>query len=632
MAEIGSRRPPEWFRSNQSSSTGSSCSHRGMDVSRDCGGEDAVLTRVAVLIVGGGGAGLTASMILSTLGVDSLLVNALPHTSALPKAHMLNQRTMEIFTEVGVAPEIYRCSTPPENMKAVAWYAGLAGNHDEYGRELGRLEAWGGGYTDPDYIAASPCRTCNLPQIRLEPVLREHATRLNPHGVRFNHELIALDVNQSDAVATIRDKDDDVEYRVSARFVIAADGGRTVGRLLDVGMSGPRDVMKMVSVHMTADLSAWARDDEVLIRWLVNPDFGGSFSGVLVPMGPERWGRHSEEWVFHMQYATDDPEAMQPNKVLDRMRATLGIPGFDPDVHKISTWVMEGVIADRFRIGPVFLVGDAAHRHPPTGGLGLNSAVHDVHNLCWKLAAVLAGRAGDRLLDSYEHERRPVDQANIDNALANAMNHFTIDKALNLSPDNSPEENWAELTPLWQDSPESAARRHALNQAIASQTIEFRHHNVEFGYSYRSSAIVDDGLVVDAPLDPVRLYQPSTKPGHPMPHAWVEREGQRVPLCQLVHGGRFLLLAGEQGDAWVRAADEIARTNGIPLDAATVGVLGCDYVDVRAAWLKHREIGPHGAVLVRPDRYIAFRALDAADNPTAVLKAALGQVLATEPV
>ena len=101
---------------------------------------------------------------------------------------------------------------------------------------------------------------------------------------------------------------------------------------------------------------------------------------------------------------------------------------------------------------------------------------------------------------------------------------------------------------------------------------------------------------------------------------------------RLVHGGRFLLLAGEQGDAWVRAADEIARTNGIPLDAATVGVLGCDYVDVRAAWLKHREIGPHGAVLVRPDRYIAFRALDAADNPTAVLKAALGQVLATEPV
>ena len=149
---------------------------------------------------------------------------------------------------------------------------------------------------------------------------------------------------------------------------------------------------------------------------------------------------------------------MQHDKILQRMHATLGIPDFAPTVHKISTWTMEGVIADTFRVGPVFLAGDAAHRHPPTGGLGLNSAVHDVHNLCWKLAAVLDGRAGDGLLDSYETERRPVDQANIDNALANATNHFSIDAALNLSADNTPEQNWAQLRPLWEDCPESKAQ------------------------------------------------------------------------------------------------------------------------------------------------------------------------------
>ena len=122
---------------------------------------------VPVLIVGGGGAGLTASMTLATLGVDSLLVNSLPHTSVLPKAHVLNQRTMEIFTEVGVAPEIYKRTCPPENMKATGWYAGLAGPHGGYGHELGRLEVWGGGYSDPDYVAASPCATSNLPQIQI---------------------------------------------------------------------------------------------------------------------------------------------------------------------------------------------------------------------------------------------------------------------------------------------------------------------------------------------------------------------------------------------------------------------------------------------------------------------------------
>lgn len=584
--------------------------------------------RVPVLIVGGGGAGLTASMYLSTLGIDSILVTMLPHTSVLPKAHVLNQRAMEIFTEVGVAPEIYQRTTPAENMRATAWYAGLTGAHDGYGRRLGRLEVWGGGYTDPDYVAASPCRTCNLPQIRLEPVLRDHAEKLNPGNVRFHHELTALTQDADGVTATIMDRDSDTEYRVRADYVIAADGGRTIGKMLGVGMSGPRDIMNMVSVHFSADLSQWAKDDDVLIRWLVNPDFGGSWaSGVLVAMGPERWGPRSEEWVIHLQYATDDTDALKQDKVLERMRATLGIPDFNPFIHKISTWVMEGVISDKFRDGRVFFAGDAAHRHPPTGGLGLTSAIHDVYNLGWKLAAVLRGKAGDALLDTYEAERKPVDQANIDNAIANAMNHFTIDQALNLSPEKSPEENWAELRPLWEDLPESQAKRHALNKAIGSQTMEFRHHNVEFGYTYHSTAVVDDGSPAYVPLDPVRLYEPSTKPGHPMPHAFVEREGKRIPLSALVHGGKFLLLAGEDGGAWVEAANKLAAKRDLPLFAATVGVLNSELVDVRCAWLKHREFSAGGAVLVRPDRYIAFRAMTAVDDPYAALEAALSQVL-----
>jgi 2,4-dichlorophenol 6-monooxygenase len=585
---------------------------------------------VPVLIVGGGGAGLTASMTLATLGVDSLLVNSLPHTSVLPKAHVLNQRTMEIFTEVGVAPEIYKRTCPPENMKATGWYAGLAGPHGGYGHELGRLEVWGGGYSDPDYVAASPCATSNLPQIRLEPVLRAHAEQLNPGRVRFNHELTALTQDDDGVLATIIDKDEQREYTVRARYLIAADGGRTVGKLLNVGMSGPRDLMKMISIHLTADLSPWARDDEVLIRWLVNPDFGGSWSGVLVPMGPEHWGPKSEEWVFHMQYATDDPEAMQEDKVLARMRACLGLPDSQFTIHKISTWVMEGVIADKFRDRSVFFAGDAAHRHPPTGGLGLNSAVHDVYNLCWKLAAVLAGRAGDALLDTYEAERKPVDQANIDNAIANAMNHFTIDQALNLSPDKTPEQNWAEIRPLWEEMPNSAEKRHAVNKAIVSQTIEFRHHNVEFGYTYSSTAVVEDGSPEYVPLDPVRLYEPSSQPGHPMPHAFVEREGERIALGTLVHGGKFLLVAGEDGHAWVDAANKLAAANNLPLIAATVGVLNADYADVRAAWLKHREISSRGAVLVRPDRYVAYRSAEEVADPTAALKSALEHILATQ--
>ena len=490
----------------------------------------------------------------------------------------------------------------------------------------------GGGYTDPDFIAASPCRTGNLPQIRLEPVLRAHAEALNPGRVRFHHELTAVEQDADGVTATVVDKDADETYTVRARYLVGADGGRAVGPMLGIGMSGPRDIMKMVSVHMSADLSRWAADDDVLIRWLVNPDFGGSWaSGVLVPMGPERWGPASEEWVFHMQYATDDVEAMQEDKVLERMRATLGIEGFDPTVHKISTWVMEGVIADRFRLGSVFLLGDAAHRHPPTGGLGLNSAVHDAYNLCWKLALVLSGKAGDALLDTYEAERKPVDQANIDSAIASAMNHFTIDAALQLSPEKSPEENWAELMPLWDDTlPGSAAKKHALNQAVGTQTMEFHHHNVEFGYRYDSTAVLDDGSPEHVPLDPVRLYEPSTKPGHPLPHAFVERENERLPLGSLVSGGRFLVIAGEEGHAWVEAAEKVAAENDLPIEAFTVGLGGCTYVDVRLAWLKHRGITPDGVVVVRPDRYVAFRSAAGADDPRQTLEEAFAGLLSTD--
>jgi len=586
---------------------------------------------IPVLIVGGGGAGLTASMLLSTYGVDSLLISRSPHTSRLPKAHVLNQRTMEIFTEVGVADAIYERGTPPENMKATAWYAGLSGDHANYGRELGRLEVWGGGYTDPDYIAASACRTTNLPQIRLEPVLKEHAELLGRSEIRFNHELLSLEQDGEGVTARILDRASEEEYSVRADYLLGADGGHVVGAAVGIEMSGPRDIMKLVSVHMGADLSQWLGDDEVLIRWLVNPNFGGSWaSGILVPMGPDHWGPKSEEWVFHMQYATDDPDAMQEEKVLERMRATLGIADFSPKIFRISAWVMEGVIADRFRDGRVLLLGDAAHRHPPTGGLGLNSAVHDAYNLVWKLVAVLRGQAGDGLLDTYEAERKPVDQHNIDNAIANAMNHYKIDEALGLSPDKSADENWAELRPLWDDLPASRDKRHALNCAIGSQTIEFRHHNVEFGYTYSSAAVVDDGSDPYIPLDPVRLYEPSTKPGHPLPHAWVEREGERLPLGTLVHGDYFLLIAGEDGNAWVEAAEKLAAEHNLPLRAVRVGVLDSDYVDVRCAWLKNREITSTGAVLVRPDRYIAFRSMEAVDDPKAVLTGTLNQILSTD--
>ncbi|OBF29736.1 FAD-dependent monooxygenase [Mycobacterium sp. ACS4331] len=586
---------------------------------------------VPVLIVGGGGAGLSASMLLSTLGVGSLLVSALPTTSTVPKAHVLGQRTMEIYTEVGAADEICRLGTPQENLAATGVYAAVRGSNPNAGREIGKLELWGAGYRDPEYIDASSCPTANLPQIRLEPILKARAEELNPGGVRFHHELVGLEQGPDGVRSTIRDLSTGAEYQVDSQYVIGADGGRTINGMLGITLQGERDILSMVSVHMSADLSGVLDDDSVLLRALVNPDlYGGALSGgVMCPMGPDNWGTKSEEWVFHIGYPFGDPDAGDREKVIDRMKSLLGLPDLDPEIHAVSVWTMEGVIADRFRVGRVFIAGDAAHKHPPTSGLGLNSAVHDVQNLCWKLAEVLSGRAREALLDTYEIERRPVLERNIANSVRCTRNRIAFEAALGLSPEKSPEENWSELEILWDQShPEHNERADIVSNALATLSGEFRHHGLEYGFTHTSDAVVDDGSPAPVAIDEIRLYEPSTRPGSPLPHAMVSRRGEVFPLQNLAHGGKFVLVAGEDGGAWVDAARKIAEGTELPLEAVTVGADDADLVDVRFAWLRKREITRQGAVLVRPDRFIGFRSIGAVEDPAAVLLQALRQILA----
>ena len=375
---------------------------------------------VPVLIVGGGGAGLTASMLLARQGVEHLLVSARPTTSDLPKAHVLNQRAMEVLDDVGVAEAIAKRSTPAEQMAATAFYAGLTGPDPDYGRRLARLESWGAGGDDESWRAASAWRQMNLPQIRLEPLMKARAEELSPGRIRFGHELLDLEQDADGVLAAIRDNGSGREYTVRCEYLVGADGGRRVAGLIGVEYEGLGVVTQTATLHVSADFSRLAKDADVLIRWIYSPQAGVLV--VMVPMGPERWGPDSEEWVIHLNYPVDC--ANSDAEVEADARRALGIGELPMEIHKITRWSVDAVIASAFSVGRVFLLGDAAHRHPPTGGLGLTSAIHDTQNLCWKLAVVLAGHASPTLLDTYEAERRPVDQRNCQRSLENAVNHF----------------------------------------------------------------------------------------------------------------------------------------------------------------------------------------------------------------
>jgi 2,4-dichlorophenol 6-monooxygenase len=591
---------------------------------------------VPVLIIGGGGCGLSASVFLSDLGVEHLLVERHSTTSHLPKAHYLNQRTMEVFRQHGVADSIYAVSSPPELMNKVRWRTSLGGDGPLDGRTIFTMDAFGGGELRAQYEADSPCVSGNYPQIRLEPLLRQRAeAQAGADRIRFDHELLELDDTGDRVVATIRDRVQDRTYQVSARYVIAADGGKTVGAQLGVTMAGPTGLLDMVSTHLTADFSQWA-DESCLITWFLNPDGGGGWaSGVMAPMGPT-WGAHSEEWCVHFTFDPADAELadkqgrFDAEAIVPRIRELLKVPEIDITVHKVSHWILEGVLADRYRVGRVFLAGDAAHRHPPTTGLGLNTAIQDAHNLAWKLAAVLKNQAAPSLLDSYEPERQPIGMRNVDWAMFTFLNHLVIDAGLGLMPGASAEENRAAYEAFFEDTPMGATRRARAQEVVSTQRTEFQAHDLEIGFRYEAGALVPDGTQAP-PSDPMgSTYHPTTRPGHRLPHAWLTNSGGgRVSTHDLAPWDGFALLTGPRSDAWVTAAAIAGEKLGVPVRAVRIGAEeGTDvHIDAEGTWAALREVSEDGAVLVRPDNHVAFRASGAVADPEKTLLDALSAVL-----
>ena len=586
-------------------------------------------TTTSVLIVGGGVSGLTASLLLSRLDVPHVLVERHPRTALLPKAHIINQRAMEIFREIGVDGDIYEHGCPPENMSTIAWMTSLAGPTPLHGRRIARADAWCGG---PAYASASPCRPTNLPQLRLEPLLRRRAEDRAPATVLFNHEMHSLAQTTDGVEAEIEDREHATRHAVRARYVIAADGGRTLGPALGVEMAGERGLLDMVSTHFSADLSAYWQDDSVVICFSTNPDGEGSLgSGVLLPMGPGTWGKSSKEWQYHSALHTGDPDAFDTPLMLSRMREMLGRPDLDAEIHSLSRWRFEAVVADKYRAGRCFFAGDAAHRHPPNGGLGLNTAVADVHNLAWKLALVLRGHANEALLDTYEQERRPVGQAVVARALRNWRAHIDIDAAMGLADAADRTEAWARTEELFSDTPAGELRRASVDRAVAAAAPEFTGQDIELGYRYAGEAIVAGGAALGQdPRPGDGGYAASTDPGRAMPHAWLtsRTSQERTSTLDLVSGTRFGLLVDTAASAWSGGLAAAVGELGLP--ASLVGVIsigdvgsGAEWWDIDQTWSRLRGVSPTGAVLVRPDRHVAWRANTVPADPASELTYAL---------
>ncbi len=583
-----------------------------------------------VVIVGGGPVGLTASILLSRLGVRHALFERHPGTSIHPKAVGLNQRTVEILRAAGLAEEIAAAGAPPRTVARTAWYTSFGGPTPLHGRRIAVRDAWGGGAYAEEYARASPAPYTMLPQIRLEPLLRARAEASPLATVRFGATVTDVVVGPDDVVLTVA-ADDGTTTQVRGQYAVAADGGRTVADRLGVAMEGPTDLVDMVSAHFTGDLSGVLPDDSCLINWFVNPDLGGSIgSGYLYHLGPWDDEGVSAEWVFACGFGPQDPQRFDEQGMRARIVGSLGVPDLDLTVESISHWYIQAIVAERFRVGRCFLAGDAAHRIPPWGALGLNTGIQDVHNLTWKIAAALADPGLTGLLDTYEVERRPIALAVAETSLHNFQNHGgVVDVALGLSPATPPSEGWAALETLWSDTPEGAAKRAALDEAMALLDKEFHAHGAENGFSYRAGALVPDDDATDLPPD-MLVHHPTSAPGHHVPHTWLRTpEGPRSTL-DLPAPGRFALVVGEDGDAadaWRAALARCGSAVAALVDVVEVGTgPGAAVRDESGRWAGLRGVGPDGALLVRPDTIVAWRAAALPADPAAALDAALAGV------
>jgi 2,4-dichlorophenol 6-monooxygenase len=576
------------------------------------------LIETDVLVVGAGPSGLTASALLARAGVRSIGITKYSGTADSPRAHITNQRTAEVLRDLGVEDLLRQTAMPQHLMGNQIFATSFAG------QELSRTMAWGAGIDrKADYERASPSVMCNISQHKLEPIIHEAARR---HGaeIRFNSELISLRQDHDAVTAEIRDRTADRVYAIRCKYLIGADGGRsTVAERVGVDFEGEFNIGEAVSVWLDADLTRFTAHRSGAIAFLT-PQSSDIWMSIWPCVTP--W----TEWnpfFFRHGWA---PVATEDHVLEAYIRESIGDPDVAFKIKKTSRWQVNHVVAATYRIGRVFLAGDAAHRHSPANGLGSNTSVQDSYNLAWKLALVLSGRAGDSLLDSYSEERQPVGRQVVDRAMKSHVEIEPWSQAAGLRPGMDKEAARANIDELFGDSATGEQRRQALLSGLTLMNYQFNAHGVELGQRYRSRAIWSGEPFPQSQRDPELYFQPDTVPGSHLPHVWLRHDGRQVSTLDLIDYGGFTLITGIGGKAWHEAANTVATELGTPIGTACIG-LRQQFDDLLGEWTKIRDVSDQGCILVRPDRFIAWRSQKLPADPTVELRKVLLSFLHRDP-
>jgi 2,4-dichlorophenol 6-monooxygenase len=572
-----------------------------------------------VLIVGSGPAGAAAALCLATLGVEHMVVTKYRWTANTPRAHITNQRTVEIFRDLEIEDDIKASATPQRLMGDTVFCASLSGD------EIGRVRTWG---THParqaDYTLASPSENCDLPQTLLEPILIGHAAARGSR-IRFDTEYLGLKQDAAGVTVDVVDRLSGQQYSIRAKYLIGADGGRSkIADDVALPFEGEMDIAGSMNIVFHADLSSKVAHRPSVLYWVLQP--GSEIGGI--GMGLVRMVKPWDEWLVVWGYDINEPPPeLDDAEAAQIVRNLIGDDTLPVTIRSTSLWGNNKMYASRYRSGRVFCMGDAVHRHPPSNGLGSNTSVQDAYNLGWKLAFVLSGQAGEGLLDSYDAERAPVGKQIVLRANKSIEEFAPIFDALGFSDTSDPEVIKKRMRARADNTPEARQQRTALREALELKDYEFNAHGVELGQRYRSCAVLGDGTPEPVyTRDPELYYHPTTWPGARLPHCWLGAQGKKVSTHDLAGKGRFSLLTGISGQAWADAAADVSRQFGVEITAFVIGP-GREYTDLYDDWARLREVAEDGCVLVRPDAHVGWRSPSLSDEPADALRNAVDGIL-----
>jgi len=577
-----------------------------------------------VLVIGTGPAGSATAALLSSYGIETMVVNRYRWLANTPRAHITNQRTMEVLRDLGkeVEAEAYLHATEQDLMGENVFCESLAGE------EIGRMKSWGKHpLSRAEHQLSSPSHMNDLPQTFMEPLLYSTACKRGAQG-RMSTEYVSHKQDANGVTTTLRDRLSGREFEVRSKYLVGADGGNSlVAEHIGTPIEGKMGVGGSMNILFRADLSKYVAHRPSVLYWVMQPgaDVGG------IGMGLVRMIRPWNEWLIVWGYDINEPAPEVDEELATGVaRQLVGDPELEIELLSANVWTVNDAYATHMQKGRVFIMGDAAHRHPPSNGLGSNTSIQDAFNLSWKLAAVLKGQAGDALLDSYSVERAPIAKQIVTRANQSIGEFGPIFEALGMTGGEDIEKIKASMDARTNAGVDGEKQRSAIRDAIAFKKYEFDAHGVEMNQRYKSAAVVTDDQMEPAfDLDAELHYQPTTWPGARLPHVWVfDRDsGAEVSSLDLCGKGLFTVLTGIGGEAWIDAAAAVGAEMGLEIVAHVIGPRQ-PHVDHVGDWARASEISDTGCLLIRPDQHVGWRAADMTSDPEGELRRVLKTILA----